>query len=99
MGCPSLFLPARARFAFTEILVHATFHIEVDLPPPERPRPRLVAVDDADRQRRRCTWDQNLVRYALPEGSEVRLRAAGSPAFKAMLEGESKLPRFASGSS
>ncbi len=96
---PSLFLPATARRAFTEIIVHATLHVEVAVPAPEPPRPRLVAADEADRQRRRCTWDQNLARYALPEGTQVQLRAAGSERLQVMLEAVPTGARMASGSS
>jgi hypothetical protein len=81
----SLFLPARARQAFRASFDGATLRIEVELPPPAPPQPHLVAVDVADRQRRRRTWAQNVDRYALPDGARVRVNVAGSDKLRAML--------------
>lgn len=80
----SLFLPAQARRAFREIFEGATLRATVSLPPP-RELPRLVASDAAERQRRRKSWQQNLDRYALPDGAQVDLVVAGSSAIRAML--------------
>jgi hypothetical protein len=81
----SLFLPAVARQAFERCFLRSSMRIKVELPPPEPPRPRLVAADVADRQRRRKTWEQNLKRYALPERARVRVEVEGAPALRVML--------------
>lgn len=74
----ALFLPASARQTFTKILRDATLRVEVERLPPEPMRPRLVANDDAERQRRRKTWEQNTDRYALPEETSVTVEVAGT---------------------
>jgi len=73
---PSLFLPAKARQLFHELICKVTFHIVVTLPPKPQ-RLHLLAEDVADRQRRRKTWKQNQERYALPEGalSDLKIEA------------------------
>ena len=81
----ALFMPARARNIIRTCFLGATLRIEVEIPPPERPRPRLVAEDVGDRQRRRKTWKQNVDRYALPEGAKVRVEVAGSAQLRALL--------------
>ena len=81
----SLFLPATARQVFEAVFSASTLRIRVELPPPEKPRPRLVAVDVGDRQRRRKTWTQNVDRYALPEATNVRIEVAGSRALRRIL--------------
>ena len=93
-----LFLPARARQRFRAIFRAATLHAAVELPPPPRPRPMLVAADVADRQRRRKTWEDNVARYALPEGAHVRLEVEASPEVRHLL-GEAKSARVAVGGS
>ena len=92
----SLFLPARARQAFAATFSGASLRIEVELPEPDAPQPRLVAVDAADRQRRRKTWAQNVDRYALPDGATVRMEVAGSARLRIML-GERRRSKIASG--
>ncbi|MFT7623865.1 MAG: putative lipoprotein YbaY [Myxococcota bacterium] len=52
----SLFLPAKARQAFATTFSGASLRIEVELPERNTRQPRLVAVDAADRPRRRKTW-------------------------------------------
>lgn len=89
-----LFLPARARQRFRAIFQAATLHAVIELPPPPRPRPMLVAADVADRQRRRKTWEENVARYALPEKARVRLKVEASPELRHLL-GEAKLARSA----
>ncbi len=81
----SLFLPAEARSACQSAFLGATLRIQVKPAPPESPRPKLVAPDVAARQRRRKTWRQNLDRYRLPEGSEVRINVAAGDTLRAML--------------
>jgi len=81
----SLFLPAEARKVFQAVFQGASLRVQVELPPPEPPRPRLVASDTADRQRRRKTRQQNLERYALPKGSRIRLEASGNAEFRRMI--------------
>jgi hypothetical protein len=80
-----LFLPARARGVSADCLLGATFRIDVERGPPERPRPRLVAADIADRQRRRKTWQQNVARYALPSSAKVRVEVAGRQVLRELL--------------
>lgn len=81
----ALLLPAVARGLAADILTDATFHIEVVLPPQRAPRPLLVAVDDADRQRRRKTWQENVDRYALPDDARVDVQLAAGPKLRALL--------------
>lgn len=89
----SLFLPAAARQLFAARFHRGQLRVQVTLPPPDPPQPRLVAVDVADRQRRRQTWEQNLARYALPEGAEVHVEVLGTPALRRMI-GEPVQQRF-----
>ena len=72
-----LFLPAEARRVLRECFDGAALRIELELPPPVPPRPRHIAVDEADRQHRRRTWAQKLERYALPAGTHVDLAFIG----------------------
>ena len=81
----SLFLPAAARHVDTDVYRGATLRVEVEVPPAPPPRPRLVAADVGNRQRRRKTWSQNLDRYALPDATRVRVEVAGSAALRARL--------------
>jgi hypothetical protein len=67
------FLPAAARQRFRQIFAGATLRVEVRPPEPAPPRPRLVAMDEADRQRRRSTWAARAASNALPEDAEVGL--------------------------
>jgi hypothetical protein len=76
----SLFLPARARQGLEALMERASLKIDVVPGPRAAPRPRLVALDDADRQRRRKTWPQNLRRYAMPLGTRVQIKLAGRDA-------------------
>ena len=84
----TLFLPAEARHAFEQIFLGATLRVHVDIPPQHRRRPRLLAIDVADRQRRRKTWAQNLERNELPHDASVQVEVAGSTPIRTML-GES----------
>ena len=77
----SLFLPARARQAFGSVSLRATVHIRVELPD-DKPVLRLVARDDADRQRRRSTWADNVARFALPDGAKVQVQVQAAPAYQ-----------------
>ncbi len=72
-----LFLPAEARKRFREVFDHATVRIEVQMPPPERPKPRLVASDAADRQHRRQTWRQRNDYNRLADEAVVGIEATG----------------------
>ncbi|MDP6408274.1 MAG: hypothetical protein QGI46_02760 [Planctomycetota bacterium] len=92
----SLLLPAVARQGYSAIFRGATLKVVVERPQPEPPWPRLVAVDVADRQRRRKTWTQNADRYALPAGTKVHVEVAGSMALRRML-GEREPPAAAAG--
>lgn len=80
-----LFLPAAARRLAADILSDATFHIEVELPPSRPARPVLVAADDADRQGRRKTWQQNVDRYALPDDARIHVQLAAPKRLRALL--------------
>jgi len=87
----ALFLPAAARQAFGACFIGATLRVEVEMPEPAAPRPRLVALDVADRQHRRKTWKQNAERYALPAGAMVHVEVAGPPALRRLLgEGQTR---------
>ena len=85
MVADALFLPAVARQVFAERFVRGTLWVEVVLPPPAAPRPRLVAADVAERQRRHKTWEQNLARYALHEAAQVHVEVAGTTALRQMV--------------
>jgi len=81
----TLFLPAEARHAFAEVFHGATLRVHVDIPS-QRPRqPRLLAVDVADRQRRRKTWEQNVERNEMPHDTSVHVEVAGSMPLRRML--------------
>jgi hypothetical protein len=80
----ALFLPARARQTFSACFIGATLRIEVEAPKPDQ-QPHLVAVDVADRQRRRKTWEQNVERYALPSEAKIWVEVAGSSMFRKIL--------------
>jgi len=88
----SLFLPATARQDFRDLFSAATLHVTVEQGVKLPPWPRLVARDEADRQRRRKSWKQNVQRYALPEDAQVNVQVAGTPRLRKML-GESASPR------
>lgn len=81
----ALFLPARARQAFGAAFRSATLRINVHLPAARAPHPHLVAVDVADRQRRRKTWHHNVDRNALPEGAIVHISVEGSDRLRRLL--------------
>lgn len=90
----SLFLPAMARHTFQAVFLGATLRIKVELPVPDPPGPRLVAVDVADRQHRRKTWEQNVDRYALPDGAKVQVDVSGSLTLRRMF-GEKQRSKMA----
>lgn len=81
----TLFLAAEARHAFEQIFHGATLRVHVDVPPQDRRRPRLLAIDVADRQRRRKTWAQNAERNELPRDARGRAEVAGSTSIRTML--------------
>jgi len=83
----TLFLPAEARHAFEQVFQGATLRVHVDVPPQNRQRPRLLAIDVADRQRRRKTWAQNVERNELPYDATVQVEVAGSRSIRTMLGG------------
>ena len=92
----ALFLPAMARHTFTDAFRGATLRVHVKMPPPDEQRPRLVALDVADRQRRSKTWGQNVDRYRAPAGTEVRVEVAGGLTLRQML-GERRRGNSAAG--
>jgi hypothetical protein len=75
-----LLLPAAARRVFYRATRHIDIHVTVDLPEAPLPHPTLLARSKADRQHRRCTWDQHRDRYALPDGARVSIRLDGGSA-------------------
>ena len=81
----TLFLPAEARHAFKEIFLGATLRVHVDVPPQNKQRPRLLAIDVADRQRRRKTWAQNVERNEMPHDAKVQVEVAGTTSLRTML--------------
>ena len=83
----ALFLPAAARRLWSDLFLDASLRVEVETVKADRPRPKLVAEDDADRQHRRKTWAQNVARYALSPDTAVSVEAAGSPKFWALFAG------------
>jgi hypothetical protein len=90
---PPLLLPAAARAAHRERFIGATLHVEVELPSAQPDRPRLVAVDEREVQRRRKTWKQRVDDYALPDNARVRVRVQGSDALRSFLgEAPSRAP-------
>ncbi len=80
------FLPAAARKRFRDVFAEATLRVDVELPAPERPRPRLVAAGDAARQQRRLTWKERVARNALPEAATVSLDVSGSRELRLLLK-------------
>lgn len=78
LATPSMFLPARARQGFASLFDFATLHVSVRLPPERPPGPRLVADGPPQRQRRRQTWTETVVRNTLPDGASVHLQVTGS---------------------
>lgn len=94
----SLLLPATARQDYRAVFRGATLKVVVQHGPDEPDWPRLVAVDEADRQRRRKTWKQNADRYALDPGTKVHVEVAGSQALRHML-GERRSPTVAAATS
>ena len=89
---PPMMLPAEARAAHLERLVGATLHVALHLPAAALPRPRLVAINEGFKQRRRKTWQQRIDDYALPAGARVSVHVEGSIALRAFL-GEQVRPR------
>ena len=93
----ALFLPAKARHAHRALFEQVTLRVEVG--GTERPaRPALVAVDTADRQRRRKTWSENVARHALAPGARVSMDVACGAALRGWL-GDGRSPEAAVGGS
>jgi len=80
-----LFLPAEARHQLQSKTLGFTVYVQVRLPAPPPPHPALVAQSVARRQHRRCTWQEHLDRYALPEGSAVAITVAGGQGLARMI--------------
>jgi len=81
----SLFLPAAARQLFRDLFAGATLRVVVDSTAILPPRTHLVAVDAADRQRRRKTWKQNADRYALPDETVAHITVEGAQSLRILL--------------
>ena len=81
----SLFLPAAARQLFRDLFAGATLRVVVDSTAILPPRTHLVAVDAADRQRRRKTWKQNADRYALPDETVAHITVEGVQSLRILL--------------
>ncbi len=82
---PSLFLPAKARQAVDATALGASVLIEVPLPPPVTPPPRLLARSAADLQHRRLTWHQHLGRYELAQGLSASVEIRGGEGLRRWL--------------
>jgi len=95
---PPRFLPSEARRRFREVFDHARLRVEVNMPPPQSPKPRLVAADEADRQHRRQTWAQRNVRNRLAEDAVVRIEAAGRVELAVLVRVQHLPPQQAAGS-
>jgi len=92
-----LLLPAAARSIFYRATRHIDVHVTVDLPQPPLPYPTLLARSKADRQHRRCTWDQHRDRYALPAGAHVSIRLDGGGALARIIGVTPETPHRATG--
>ncbi len=71
------FLPAAARQLHRARFQQMAVWIRVE-DPPERAAPRLLAVDDRGRQRRRKTWQQRVDDYAAPPDALIEVEIAAS---------------------
>ena len=80
------FLPSEARKVHGDRFNLATLHVYATIPPDPPPRPRLVAIDEGQLQRRRKTWTERLAWNALPDGAEVRIRLQGGAELRAFVE-------------
>ncbi len=85
---PSRFLPREARRLSAERCSSGSLRLRVEDAPPRPPRPRLLAVDVADRQRRRKTWSDNVARYALPPGTRLHVEVSGPTTFTSIFVGD-----------
>jgi len=75
-----LLLPAAARRLFYRATRNIDVTVTIDLPEAQLPHPKLLARSKADRQHRRCTWDEHRDRYALPAEARVSIRLDGGGA-------------------
>jgi len=82
---PSLFLPAIARQIFRTAAAGLTVAVTVVGPPPQLPRPVLIAQSVADKQHRRKTWQQHFERYALDPEAVVHVEIAGGDGLRRLL--------------
>ena len=73
----ALFLPAAARQAFAALFDIDRLTITVTMPLVEAPHP-MLAAGAAEVQRRRKRWRDEIARYALPDGAQVRVALVGS---------------------
>ena len=96
---PSLFLPREARRLSADRSSGGSLRLRVEEAPPRPPRPRLLAVDVADRQRRRKTWSDNVDRYALPPGTRLHVEVSGPPSFTNIFSGDGQRKVSLGGSS
>jgi len=92
-----LLLPAAARRVFYQATRHIDVHVTVHLPEAPLPHPSLLARSKADRQHRRCTWDQHRDRYALPVEARVSIRLDGGRALARIIGDPPKSQQRAAG--
>ncbi|MDA1267037.1 MAG: hypothetical protein O2816_18305 [Planctomycetota bacterium] len=92
-----LLLPAAARRVFRRATRHMDIYVTVNLPDAPLPFPRLLARSKADRQHRRCTWDQHRDRYALPPDARVSIRMDGGSALSEIVGSLDRRPFRAAG--
>jgi len=85
----SMFLPAAARAAVRALFERATLHLVLKKPAPSPLTPSLVADNPTRRQHRRMTWAERRERYAIRDGTRLRVGVAAKPALKHFLNGES----------
>lgn len=94
----ALFLPREARRRFSEVFDHAELRIEVELPESDGPGPRLVARDEAGRQKRRLSWEERNQRNRLPDDAVVRLEATGCAELAELIRVPRQSPQRGAGS-
>ena len=80
------FLPAEARAVHRLRFRHATIHIELT-EARRRGRLRLVADSDANRQRRRKTWNERVEDYAIDPATRIDVTVLGDEDLSAFVNG------------
>lgn len=76
--------PAASRNLFRNATSGLVIEVEVEIPEPERRHPLFVG-SASERQHRRQTWSERVVRFALPAKAQVCLRLHGAERVSAAL--------------